>query len=128
MCDKILGSIDEDFNSYPQADEYFTLKNGIQLTPELLEMWVNPTLIKLMSRYLKHSVFARNYPNFHQINPPFTNPATKDMESAKDYGLNVGWHFDTVNLLLFPREYLLLTEVYSVGASNSRLWTLARAV
>ena len=100
MCDKILGSIDEDFNSYPQADEYFTLKNGIQLTPELLEIWVNPTLIKLMSRYLKHSVFARNYPNFHQINPPFTNPATKDMESAKDYGLNVGWHFDTVNLLL----------------------------
>lgn len=100
MCDKILGSFDEDFNSNPQTDEYFTLKNGIQLTPELLEIWVNPTLIKLMSRYLKHSVFARNYPNFHQINPPFTNPATKDMESAKDFKLNVGWHFDTVNLLL----------------------------
>lgn len=100
MCEQILNSIDEDFNSNSQIDEYFVPKHAIPLTPELLKIWVNPTLVKLLSRYLNHSVFARNYPNFNQINPPFTNPPTKDITTPKDLKLNIGWHFDTVNLLL----------------------------
>lgn len=100
ICNQVLESIDEEFSGKSETDEYFIPKQTLPLTADLLKIWVNPTLIKLLSKYMSRSVYARGYPNLNQINPPFTNPPTKEIQTPKALKLNIGWHFDTVNLLL----------------------------
>ncbi len=70
-------------------------------------------LVALLGKYLQRFPYARDYPSVSVANPNFNSIPTRQIENLENVILNVGWHYDTVNLVQF---HVLLNDVESDGS------------
>ena len=109
QCDKLLKQSSITLDLDGECKEYLYNDATLQMNDETLSMWLHPALVAILGKYLGRFPYARNYPVVSMANPDFTSPPTREIETIKDYSLNIGWHFDTVNLVQFA---VLLNDVH----------------
>jgi hypothetical protein len=69
--------------------------------------------IAMLGKYMQRFPYARSYPNVSVANPNIDSMPTRKISTPHDIGLNVGWHYDTVNLVQF---HVLLNDVAEYGS------------
>jgi hypothetical protein len=87
------------------------------ITPKFNELtrtfWMDMACIAVCAKYMQRFPYARCYPNVSVANPSFNSLPTRQVDTPHDIRLNVGWHYDTPNLLQF---HVLLNDVADDGS------------
>ncbi|MBI1202257.1 MAG: hypothetical protein GC182_07080 [Rhodopseudomonas sp.] len=112
-CDALIEALDIADAFTGEADAYKAADLILQLNELTLSFWLDMPLVAILGKYLQRFPYARNYPNVSVANPNFDSLPTRKVNTPHDISLNVGWHFDTVNLVQFA---VLLNDVDDTGS------------
>ena len=96
-----------------EADAYRGSDKLLKLNVLTTSFWVNMPLVALLGKSLQRFPYARDYPSVSVANPNFSSAPTRLVETPENINLNVGWHYDTVNLVQF---HVLLNDVDCNGS------------
>jgi hypothetical protein len=96
-----------------EADAYRNNDKLVKLNALTTSFWLHMPLVALLGKYLQRFPYARDYPSVSVANPNFSSIPTRQIENLENVILNVGWHYDTVNLVQF---HVLLNDVESDGS------------
>jgi hypothetical protein len=113
LCDKMIEELDIADTFTGEADLYKAADLILRLNDLTLKFWLDMPLVAMLGKYLQRFPYARNYPNVSVANPNFDSLPTRKVNTPHDISLNVGWHFDTVNLVQFA---VLLNDVDATGS------------
>jgi len=113
QCDGMIEALGIKDAFTREADAY----NGAELTPKLNDLtrslWLDMPLVAMLGKYLGRFPYARSHPSVSVANPNFSSLPTRKINTPHDLRLNIGWHFDTVNLVQF---HVLLNDVPDDGS------------
>ncbi|MCX7309987.1 MAG: phytanoyl-CoA dioxygenase family protein, partial [Afipia sp.] len=113
QCDAMVTALDIADAFSGEADTYKAADLILKLNELTLSFWLDMSLVAILGKYLNRFPYARNYPNVSVANPNFDSLSTRKVNTPHDISLNVGWHFDTVNLVKFA---VLLNDVDDSGS------------
>jgi hypothetical protein len=113
QCDAMIAYLGLASAFLEEADAYRGVDKLVRLNDLTKSFWLNMPLVALLGKYLQRFPYARIYPRVSVANPNFNSMPTREIESLEKVTLNVGWHYDTVNLVQF---HVLLNDVEFDGS------------
>jgi len=113
QCDAVIECLGLANAFSEEADAYRGSGKILKLNALTTSFWLDMPLVALLGKYLQRFPYARDYPSVSVANPDFSSVPTRLVETLENINLNVGWHYDTVNLVQF---HVLLNDVDCNGS------------
>ena len=118
QCDAVIEYLGLAKAFSEEADAYRNNDKLVKLNALTTSFWLHMPLVALLGKYLQRFPYARDYPSVSVANPNFSSIPTRQIENLEKITLNVGWHYDTVNLVQF---HVLLNDVELTGPACKSL-------